>query len=492
MYCNSRKLPAAVLLLVPVFTHCIPVRAQNSVSSAQPGAAVTILDSTKEQDGLAGSVRRIKIQSAKLEIKQGKLVEGPLQLREITTYGITGNRIDNVSYPLADSLVGKEEYKYDDKGNIIEMTLRDNHGSIVNREAYDYEFDRFGNWTKMVTSLVVFESGEVKHEAVEVAYRTLTYYFDDSIAKIVDLSVPRLSKSVESPVPTPKSIEKGEVAKRDVPESSLPSLPGKIAPPEVSRPDPTTTGIAIAAGVYNQIETAGMQTIAFVVVPKPTNAAIPEAEKTAAPAQTGADSAAPETDGQVKLISVSSAANTSSVSGTSAGFVAPKSTPPSNNAKSALEYYKIGLERFEAGDLTAAVKAYLQSIELEPKSAEVQLRLAHAYLNLQKDNAAVKAFKESVRLNPNEPEAQYGLGLVYFRMGRHRDALEAFKKATVLRPDMAKAHYGLALAYQELGQQVGLIEEYRLLQSLNHGLAKQLSQAFPAFNLPCQVQPYCK
>lgn len=493
MYCNSRKLPAAIFLLVPVFTHGITVLAQNSVSSGQPRAAVTILDSTKEQDGLAGSVRRIKIQSAKLDVKQGRVVEGPLQLLEITTYGITGNRIDNISYPVADSLVGKEEYKYDDKGDIIEMTVRDNRGSILNREAYDYEFDRFGNWTKMVTSLVVFETGEVKHEAVEVTYRTLTYYFDDSIAKIVDPSMPQQAKPVEFPLSNLKSVKKSpnELTNHDVSGSSLPA--GSIPSSEISKPEATNTTTAIATGVDNETETAGMQTDAFAVLPTPTNPSAPEAEKTGAPARNEHDGEATKSNGQARLISSTDAANAHGLSGASVEFVGSKDTPSSNSdKKSALEYYKTGRQHFEAGDLKAAVKAYQQAIELEPKSAEVRLSLAHAYLKLRKDNDAVKAFKESLRLNSDAPEAHYGLGLAYFRMGRHKDALNAFKKATVLQPDMAKAHYGMALAYQELGQQDGLIEEYRMLERLDHDLAKQLSRTFPAFNLPCQVQPYCK
>ena len=63
------------------------------------------------------------------------------------------------------------------------MTLRDERGAIVSREAYTYEFDKFGNWTRMVTSLVVFENGELKREPTEVTYRTVTYYFDDRVAK---------------------------------------------------------------------------------------------------------------------------------------------------------------------------------------------------------------------------------------------------------------------------------------------------------------------
>ena len=147
--------------------------AQNSLSGAQPRHSVSVLDSNKEQDGLVGSVRRVKTETAKVDIKEGQLVEGPLQILELTTYGIKGNRIENISYPDTDSLVGKEEYKYDAHGNITEMTLRDERGAIVTREAYSYEFDNVGNWTKMTTSLVLFENGQVKREPIESTYRKL-------------------------------------------------------------------------------------------------------------------------------------------------------------------------------------------------------------------------------------------------------------------------------------------------------------------------------
>src|ERR1043165_8771380 len=212
MNCFKGRIAPAVLLLGPVLTFIAPVQAQNSVTaSARP--AISVLDSTKEQDGLVGSVRRVKTESAKIEIKDGREVEGPPQLVEITTYGLKGNRIENTSYPIPGSLVGKEEYKYDDRGNITEMTLRDERGAIINREAYTYEFDKFGNWTKMVTSLVVFENGALKREPVEVTHRTVTYYFDESVAKAVEEVKSSPAAALEpkvvtaGPVPEPVSRE---------------------------------------------------------------------------------------------------------------------------------------------------------------------------------------------------------------------------------------------------------------------------------------------
>ena len=489
MFCNPKTMPAAILLLVPFLTLVTSVCAQNSVNPGQTRAAVTILDSNKEQDGLVGSVRRVTIQTAKLEVKQGRVVEGPLQVLEITTYGITGNRIDNISYPVADSLVGKEEYKYDDKGHIIEMTLRDDRGSILNREAYDYEFDRFGNWTKMVTSLLVFEAGEVKREAVEVTYRTLTYYFDDSIAKIVDASLP-LAKPVESPLSTNKSVEKEVTELTNHPESGALSISGDNPPPEISKPETKNTASPIAPEPHSEKEAAGTQTNASAVLTTPANAGAPEAEKTSVPARNELDEAATGSNREANPIaSVVSAANSHATSGSSAEI--RENNPPTDKQKSALEYHKTGLALFEAGGLQAAVNAYLISLSLEPNSAEVYLSLAHAYLKLKKDNDAVKAFKESIRINPDVPEAYYGLGLVYFHMRRNKDAADAFKRAITLKPGMGKAHYGLALAYQELGKQDGLLEEYRILQGLDRNLAKQLSQSFQASSPPCSAGPFC-
>src|SRR5215218_8784237 len=221
-----RILPA-FLLLIAVLTICAPVRAQLTTVSNRP--AITVLDSTKEQDGLLGSVRRVKTETAKIALKEGRPVEGPAQLVEVTTYGIKGNRIENTSYPIGGSIAGKDEYKYDERGNITEMTVRDDRGAILSREAYSYEFDKFGNWTKMVTSLLLFENGELKREPVEVTYRRVTYYYDETIAKIVEK--PKSEPVQQAPaVPEPRSSV--EIAA----EPSPAFLPIKSAAPAAEKP----------------------------------------------------------------------------------------------------------------------------------------------------------------------------------------------------------------------------------------------------------------
>jgi Flp pilus assembly protein TadD len=488
MFFNSTRSTIGTLGVASILMLSGSSHAQNIVSKGQ-AAAVTILDSTKEQDGLTGSVRRVRTESAKLELQGEKLVEGPRQLLEITTYGPRGNRAENVSYPSASSLVGKEEYKYDDKGNIVEMTLRDESGMILSREAYDYEFDRFGNWTKMVTNLLVFEGGTLKHEPIEVTYRTLTYYFDDQIAKIVEPAskqkMPEIPAATGLKVSNIVALANGPTTFSNTP--GAPIVPGLDPPPELTK---SVEAEKTSAPTPSESEPpSGFS--GLIAHPEPELTKPVEAEKTSAPAPSDSEPSSGSSV-QPSLLTSSSASPNTAASEEARADVASKNPPPKEipaNTKG-LEYFKAGRNRFEAGDLKGAVAAYLQSIELQPDSAEVHLSLGLAYLKLEKNKDAAKAFKDSVRLEPDVAEAQYGLGLAYFRIARHKDAADAFKRATILRPDMAKAHYGLALAYQELGKTDALIAEFRILQTLDANLAKKLAQAFPESNLPCNSK--CK
>jgi Tetratricopeptide repeat len=386
MNCIVRRLLPLFLLCTAVLTIAVPTQAQEARVPARP--AITVLDSTKEQDGLLGSVRRVKTETARIELKDGRPVEGPAQLVEITTYGIKGNRIENTSYPTGGAVAGKEEYKYDEHGNITEMTVRDNRGSIVSREAYNYEFDKFGNWTKMVTSLVVFENGELKREPVEVTYRTVTYYFDDTVAKIVD--EPKTAKVVEEPKP-----------------SVAPAIP-------------QSAGLEVHdQAVLNPVLSAvSMSSEGLAAEPPPVPKSVAESVKSVA-----------------------------------------ETKPAAENTN-----HQLANDLFTQG---------------------------YAYLKSQKDREAIKAFKESIKLNPDVAEAHYGLGYSNFRLGRFREAADAFKKATALAPGMAKAHYGLSLAYQELGLETGLMDEYRILETLDKSLAKKLAQTFPQYNFSCRLVRGC-
>ena len=195
--------PRLALVSLAIFGGCVAVRAQDN-SIVQPAqSSVSILDSTREQDGLLGPVRRVYTEMTKASENAGGAAEGPRMLLEITTYDPQGKRIWNVYYPIGTgSFKGNQELAYDEQGHVKEMTLRDDAGHILSREAYTYEFDSFGNWTRMSSSLVIFEAGKIVYEPFEVAYRTIAYYYDDSVAQIVKSSASTSTPPIVTPSDT--------------------------------------------------------------------------------------------------------------------------------------------------------------------------------------------------------------------------------------------------------------------------------------------------
>jgi TonB family protein len=179
-------------------------------SFSSPGKLISLFsflpDTDRDRDGLVGPVRRVRTETAKLSNKGGKLVEGPRAALETASYDIKGSKTENAYFPVSGAtLTGKEVYKYDEKGNIMEMTLHDASGMLLSKEIYTYEFDSFGNWTKMTTSVAVIEGGKLNFEPTEVTYRTITYYLDEA-------TLAKMSQPATTPAPATNNLPASSVA----------------------------------------------------------------------------------------------------------------------------------------------------------------------------------------------------------------------------------------------------------------------------------------
>jgi len=158
----------------------------NSFQPQPASVSSSVADNDRLRDGLLGPVRRIKTEIAKLRNSGGKLVEDKRIVLESSAYDLKGHKTENTYSPIAGAtLTGREVYTYDDKGNISEMTLHSADGSLVSKEVYNYEFDFAGNWTKMTTAVAVVDGGKVSFEPTEVTYRTIMYYLDENMAKMI-------------------------------------------------------------------------------------------------------------------------------------------------------------------------------------------------------------------------------------------------------------------------------------------------------------------
>ncbi|MEP6741639.1 MAG: TonB family protein [bacterium] len=170
---------------IPVSTTFAQSNLTAKASAPQPAPAVVVPESDRIRDGLVGPVRRVRTEVAKLLNENGKLTEAKHAVLEVISYDLKGNKVENQYFPIAGAtLTGKETYKYDDKGNISEMTLVNGDGSLLSKETYKYEFDFAGNWNKMTTSVAVIEGGRMSFEPTEVTYRSIMYYLDANMLRM--------------------------------------------------------------------------------------------------------------------------------------------------------------------------------------------------------------------------------------------------------------------------------------------------------------------
>jgi TonB family protein len=154
-------------------------------SSAAHAVPTAVVETDRVRDGLVGPVRRVRTEVVKLSSEAGKVAEGKRAVLEVVSYDLKGTKVENQYFPIAGAnLTGKEVYKYDDKGNISEMTLLNTDGSLLSKEVYKYEFDFAGNWNKMTTSVAVIEGGKMSFEPTEVTYRSIMYYLDENMMKM--------------------------------------------------------------------------------------------------------------------------------------------------------------------------------------------------------------------------------------------------------------------------------------------------------------------
>ncbi len=172
------------------------------VNNLQPRSSAPV-ESDRVKDGLVGPVRRVRTEVVKLMAAEGRIVEGKRSLLELVSYDVRGNKVENQYFPVAGAiLTGKETYKYDDKGNIAEMILLNDDGSLMSKETYKYEFDFAGNWNKMTTSVAVVDSGKMSFEPTEITYRSIMYYLDENMVKMATAPA---ANAATQPNPVPGS-----------------------------------------------------------------------------------------------------------------------------------------------------------------------------------------------------------------------------------------------------------------------------------------------
>jgi len=93
--------------------------------------------------------------------------------------------------------------------------------------------------------------------------------------------------------------------------------------------------------------------------------------------------------------------------------------------------YNLGVIRYHAKDYDAAIDAWLESIEMEPRSADAHTNLASAYIMspLSRPDLALKHLRIAHELSPDDAEIAYNLAAVLEAGGHLEEALEFYQQS---------------------------------------------------------------
>ena len=500
------KLISRVLLCLATLSFQGPFKAQEP--SMRRPASINATSSEREQDGLVGPVRRVRVESAKMVVKEGKPSEGPRVVRRVMTYDLEGKRIDAVNFPSENpTQAGKEQYRYDDKGNAIEMVLLGDNGVILGKELYQYEFDELGNWKKMTTSVAVYENGQVGSEPMEVTYRTITYYYSQAI-DAMEKGTTDKHAATSSAKPSQRSQKKVEAAPTKMPptieekssgvrlQGEAARQPGNDAGKQVVKPEnqtALTAKIEVAkpsnspaprsplpaenknkesgslAGSSGANETRPAESKSTVpsstTSPDPTAVARNDdkavkmgssapsenrraANKPSSSSVSTSDPAGAKNDNRSAVNRTSSEGLTSSPANNSPTKSNPTSTSPTSPAEPPREAKKDTTPAPANPSVSGSAEYYERGL---------------SYLKTGKPSQAVAALKQAVFLNPEDAMAYSKLGVAYSALGQYREALAVFDLAIRIKPEAmnSEAYYRMAEAYTGTGKSSEALKSFK-------------------------------
>jgi TonB family protein len=455
-----------LILLIALCSFAYTSTAQTNATATPVAAGAS---GSREQDGLKGPVRRVRVETANIVTRNGKQLELPKSLVEVSTYDATGRKIDSVAYPVEGATApGKEEYKYDDKGNIIEMTLRGNDGSVLSQEKYTYEHDEFGNWKKMTTAIAIYENGTISYEPTQVTYRTLTYYYGPAISKpgvpVAPITEPSKQRTDAEAVPVEnKPAPTQPPGVESTPPVNVSEKPASVTPTSTeanaNKEDVKLPVLRLSEEVLRK---------AAVVLPEPEYPANAELARASGPVQVeliidqnGTVTMAQATSGNPMLFDAATSA------ARKARFLMSAFSDHPTGAYSVLTY-----------NFARPVEMTSTPGNASPTTTDARMRKSGSPENkaapvpvTEKTNPAPVAAPVSDN-NPGTTDAKsfagyFNKGIASLASAKYKDAVESLTEAVAVNPQDAIAHAKLGLAYSALEEHKPAIAEFKQAIKLN-------------------------
>jgi tetratricopeptide (TPR) repeat protein len=101
-------------------------------------------------------------------------------------------------------------------------------------------------------------------------------------------------------------------------------------------------------------------------------------------------------------------------------------------------------------DYPAAIAAFQEAVNADPRDATARLSLGDAYRHAGRVDDALSQYSQAEALAPNDPAPYVGRAQTWEQMGRPAEAIAAYEKSLQVRPTVG-AQYSLARLYLDAG-----------------------------------------
>ncbi len=137
------------------------------------------------------------------------------------------------------------------------------------------------------------------------------------------------------------------------------------------------------------------------------------------------------------------------------------------NTVAAITLRDQGLQSLEKKDYTAAISAFSQALQLDPKNPTIYGSRGNAYYDAGDFAAAIADYSKVIELQPGNTSAYYNRGLVYFDQGNYQAAINDLSIALQVQPHDADVLYKRGVSYYQVKNHQAAIADFDKLIRLN-------------------------
>ena len=125
-----------------------------------------------------------------------------------------------------------------------------------------------------------------------------------------------------------------------------------------------------------------------------------------------------------------------------------------------VQLVNLGNQMLQRGDLTQAMRIYLEALKKNPEDEEVHFNLGFVYARQRMTNEAIHQYEESLRIFPEYAEAHNNLGNLLVGQKKYDEAIDHFSEALKASPEDSSAMNNLGRALMAQGKTNEAIQHF--------------------------------